>query len=186
MSENNTNLVDLKHVLELAEKYKDTEIITLKDGFEVEFNPLFATDKIDNLITISGEILISKEKEGQPFIELIKSSEQNFITFLHFLMIREFTHLGEQMKDTAPSKLFPYFEALITTGYLTELVEDAFSYEEVKKVIDRVGEVSALGQSMNDLGLAMMDSMDKHKDKIERIQSYQKKHEEAKSKNKKK
>ena len=101
-------------------------------------------------------------------------------------MVREFTHLGEQMKDTAPSKLFPYFEALITTGYLTELVEDAFSYEEVKKVIDRVGEVSALGQSMNDLGLAMMDSMDKHKDKIERIQSYQKKHEEAKSKNKKK
>ena len=44
MSENNTNLVDLKHVLELAEKYKDTEITTLKDGFEVEFNPLFATD----------------------------------------------------------------------------------------------------------------------------------------------
>lgn len=171
MSKEKTNLVDLEHVLELAKKYEDTEVITLKDGFEVEFNPLFAMDRIDKVITVSGEILNSKEKEGQPFIELIKSSEEYFITFLHFLVVREFTHLGEQMKDIRPSKLFPYFEALVKTGYLTELTEEAFDYEEMKKVIDRVGEISAIGQSMNDLGLAMMDSLDKHKDKIERIQS---------------
>lgn len=169
----NKNLVNMEEVLKLAEQYKDTEVITLSDGFEVEFNPLFASDRIDKLIETSGQILNSKEKEGQPFIELIKSSDEKFMIFLHFLIVREFTHLGEQMKDTSPSKLFPYFEALITTGYLTELVEEAFAYEEVQKVIKRVAEISALGQSMNELGLHMMDSMAANKDKIERIKEYQ-------------
>lgn len=181
----NKNLVDLEQVLKLAERYKDTEIITLNDGFEVEFNPIFASDRIDNVITVSGEILNSKEKEGQPFIELIKSSDEKFMVFLHFLIVREFTHLGVQMKDTTPSKLFPYFEALITTGYLTELVEEAFQFEEVQKVIKRVSEISALGQSMNELGLGMMDAMAKNKDKIERIKKYQEEHSKKLQKKKK-
>ena len=182
MSKDNTNLVNLEQVLELAKKYEETEIITLKDGFEVEFYPLFAADKIDKVITLSGEILNSKEKEGQPFIELIKSSEEYFITLLHFLVVREFTHLGQEMEDTRPSKLFPYFEALIKTGYLTELTEDAFDYFELKKVIDRVAEIAAMGESMNQIGLSMMESMDKHKDKIQRIQAYQKAEQNKKSK----
>lgn len=171
MTEIKENLVDLNHILQEAERYKETEITTVGDGFDVEFYPLFSSDKVDNLIKTAGEIVNSDEKEGQPFIELIESSDEDYMLFIHFLMVKEFTHLGEDMKDKKPSELFAYYEALIKTGYLTELVEDVFLPDQVRKVIKRVAGISALGVNMMNLSADFADSMEEHKGKIENIQN---------------
>ena len=68
------------------------------------------------------------------------------------------------------STLFPYFEALIETGYLTELIEDIFLQEELQKVIRRVAELGSLNIHMNQLGTYFYESLKEHEDKIKRLQ----------------
>lgn len=184
MSENNKNLMDLNKVLAEAKRFDETEVATVGDGFEVEFYPLFSSDKIDNLVEVSGSVINSDEEKGKPFIELINSSDENFTLFIHFMMVREFTHLGQQMEDTKPSELFPYFEALIKTGYLAELVEEVFLPEEMRKVFKRVAGIAAVGVHMNEFGLEFMEELEKNRSKIENIKNvrdrandYQKKQE---------
>lgn len=174
MSEN-TNLVKLEQILELAEQYEELEITTIgKDTgkeFDVQFYPHFSSDKIDNLMQELGDFANSKDKDSQPFVELINSSEENFMRIIYFFIIKEFTHIGEDMKQKeTPAELFPYFEALVKTGYLAELIEDVFLAEELQKVFKRVADIGALNEHMNQIGFQFFDSLAEHEDKISRIQ----------------
>lgn len=184
MSEIKKNLMDLNEVLAEAKRFDETEVATVGDGFEVEFYPLFSSDKIDNLVEVSGSVMNSDEEKGKPFVELINSSDENITLFIHFMMVREFTHLGQQMESTKPSELFPYFEALIKTGYLAELVEEVFLPEEMRKVFKRVAGIAAVGVHMSEFGLEFMEELEKNRSKIENIKNvrdrasdYQKKQE---------
>lgn len=175
--EQNTNLMDMDKVLELAKKYEEKEIVTIgKDTgqeFDVQFYPHFSSDKIDNLLQEIAAFTTSKDKDGQSFVELINSSEENFMLCVYFFIVKEFTHIGEDMKDKKkPSELFPYFEALIKTGYLTELIDDVFLPEELQKVFKRIAEMGSLNEHVNQIGVQFYDSLAKHDDKIKRIQKF--------------
>lgn len=176
----NENLVNLDEILKLAEQYEKMEIVTIGEdtgqGFDVQFYPHFASDKVDNIVTQLGAFANSQDKDSQSFVELIKSSEENFMLMIYFFTIKEFTHLGEDMKDKeTPAELFPYFEALVKTGYLTELIEDVFLPEELQKVFKRVADISALNEHVTQIGLNFYDSLKEHEDKIKRIQDFRKK-----------
>src|SRR5699024_12475338 len=121
MSEN-TNLVKLEQILELAEQYEELEITTIgKDTgkeFDVQFYPHFSSDKIDNLMQELGAFANSKDKDSQPFVELINSSEASFMRIIYFFIIKEFKYIGKKMnqEETHP-KIFPYTNSIVKTGY---------------------------------------------------------------------
>lgn len=172
-NENKANLVDMDSVLEQAKKYEEIEPYTMSDGADIEFYPYFAKDKIDNVIRDLQNFASSEEEEGKSFVELINSSDEQFIIFVQFLMVKEFTHFGEQMKDAdTPSKLFPYFEALIKTGYLAELVDEAFIPEEMDKVFKQLANISAAGAQLQDFTMEFVEALDRHKGKIENMNEY--------------
>lgn len=168
-----TNLVNIEQILTLAKQYEEKEIATIGGNFDIQFYPLFKQEKIDNLVQELGAFLNSNDKDSQSFIELINSGEEHYIRLIYFFVAKEFTHIGEDMKDKkTPAELFPYFEALITTGYLTELVENVFLPEELQKVLKRIAEIGSLNAHINQLGEEFYNALSTHKDKIKRVQKF--------------
>lgn len=167
----NNNLLNIEEVLEESRKYETLETATIGQDFEIQFYPHFKQSKIDKLIEDMGMFLNNTDKDSQSFIELINSDEKYEVLIIYFFITKEFTHLGEDMKDKeTPAELFPYFEALIETGYLTELIEDIFLQEELQKVMRRVAEIGSLNIHMNQLGTYFYESLKEHEDKIKRLQ----------------
>ena len=167
----NNNLLNMEEILEESKKYDTLETATIGKDFEVQFYPNFKQSKIDNLLEEMSNFFSNTDKDSQSFIELINSDEKYEVLIIYFFIAKEFTHLGEDMKDKeTPAELFPYFEALIETGYLTELIEDIFLQEELQKVIRRVAEMGSLNIHMNQLGTYFYDSLKEHEDKIKRLQ----------------
>lgn len=181
----NDKMLNMDTVLKQNEKFDQIETATLSNDFDVQYYPTFKQSKLDNLVEELGKFLISKDKDSQSFIELINSDDKYSILITYFFIVKEFTHLGEQMKDAeTPAQLFPYFEALVETGYLTELIEDVFSAEEIDKVIKHVAEISSINTHIDNLGNYFYNAMGEHQDKIERLQGYRNAQENTSTKKK--
>lgn len=176
MTKTNEDLIKMDDILKQAEKYDGIETATIGDGeFTVQFYPHFASDKIDNVLVELGAFLNSKDKDSESFIELINSSEENVMMLTYFFIVKEFTHIGEDMKDkNTPAELFPYFEALIKTGYLTELIENVFLAEEIQKVIMRMSDRAALSEHVNQFGIQFFESLSEHEETLKRLNQYSK------------
>lgn len=148
MAEN--KVLDIKTIVEQAKKYDEILPYTLKNGEDMEFYPHFSRTKIKEIIAEFQEYMASENKEDKKFMEVVTQDEVSTMLFWYFLAIKKFTHFGEQMKRLKTARgLAPYYNALLETGLLEEIVNDVFIYEEVKKINDMFAtEVATMGAAM--------------------------------------
>lgn len=175
----NDNLINLQHIMDEAKKYDKVELASLSGGFDLQFYPEFSQTKVQKVILNIAEFLSyhdEEDKESMEFVKLITDEDEheNLILIIYFFIVAEFTSIGEQIKeevgkDKTPKNLFPYFDALIKTGYLHEIVNDVFMPEQVEKVMEVFAEQSALSHHLSVLSTQFAEEMEKNKDKIERI-----------------
>lgn len=138
-----SNLVDITKVLELAEKYDEIQPYTLNNGEDMEFYPYFSTTKIEEILEEFQTYMQSEDKDDKAFMEVVTANDITTVLFWQFLAVKKFTHFGEQMKVTKASELSHYYNALLETGLLDEIINDVFLVSELKKINDMFATKSA-------------------------------------------
>ena len=131
----NSNLVDLKAIVEQSKKYEEILPHTLSNGMDIEYFPHFSKTKLDEIIEEYQRYAQSEDKEDKKFMEVVTKDDTSIVLFWQFLAVKKFTHFGEQMKKIKKvSSLSPYFYALLETGILQEIANDVFDFNEMNKV----------------------------------------------------
>ncbi|QYG29989.1 hypothetical protein K0O13_07725 [Mammaliicoccus sciuri] len=130
------NLLNLEEIKKLAEQYEDTEIHTLKTvNQDIKFNPYFSRTKIAEIMEEFQKYMKSEDEADKKYMEHVTETEQNTILFWHFLAIKKFTSIGDELNRKRKVKsLFPYYKALLETGILEEIINDVFSFTELQKL----------------------------------------------------
>ncbi|MEJ7218479.1 hypothetical protein [Staphylococcus gallinarum] len=142
------DLLNLKDIVSEVEKYDEISTHTLNNGQDMEFYPYFSRTKIKEIIEEYKNYMMSEDKEDKAFMEMVTKDEINIVLFWYFLSIKKFTHFGESMKRIKKVKsLAPYYNALLETGILEEIINDAFVYSELKKINDMFAKDAAVSTS---------------------------------------
>lgn len=176
---NSDKLVSLEGIVDIAKKYDKTEVATLSDGFDIGYYPYFSYKKITNVMNNLNHFLsynATNDKESLDFVEFIAKdeTEESFTLLIYFFTILEFTHIGSDLEPKKkPKELFPYFESLVKTGYLIEIIDEVLFSDEVAKVIKEVSKISSLNESMNLLGEEFTRQLAEQEDAIKRLQTFQ-------------
>lgn len=173
-------LVSVEEIVGLAKKYEKTAIATLSGDFDIGFYPYFAKEKILNVVNNVSEFLAfedDKDDESTVFVDFVREdeTEQNFMLLIYFFMITEFTHIGSDLDGKKkPKELFPYFEAMLKTGYLIEIVDEVFNAEEVAKVITEISKTAAISNNLELMTAEFTSQLEEQEDAIKRLQKFQK------------
>ncbi|HCT0450569.1 TPA: hypothetical protein LQO40_001947 [Staphylococcus pseudintermedius] len=139
------NVINITDVVNQASKYDEISDYTLSNDETMQFYPYFSRTKITEIIEEFQVYTQSENKEDKKIMESITSGETHIILFWYFLMIKKFTHFGVQMeKAKSLSELVNYYNALLETGLLEEIVNDVFLFDEVKKVNNMFANSTAL------------------------------------------
>ena len=94
-------------------------------------------------------------------MDKVSNDDVSLVLFWYFLAVKKFTHFGESMKRIKKVKsLAPYYNALLETGILEEICNDAFAYEELSKVTEMFAKEAAINVTANEF-------VNKYEDEIE-------------------
>lgn len=158
--DNKKNL-NISDVVENASKYDEIETYTLKNGEDIQFYPYFSRTKVKEIIEEFQSYLNSEDKQDKKFMETVTQDDMHTMMFWYFLAVKKFTHFGEQMKNCKQvKKLIPYYNALLETGVLEEIINDAFIYSELKKITEMFADDSAMM-------VAAMEFLNKYEDSLD-------------------
>lgn len=138
--EETKNFSQLDGILKLADKYEEIEQHTLANGELIEYYPYFSAIKINEITEEFYNYSNSEDKTDKKFMDTVLENDFNLVMFYYFLAVKKFTHYGEQMKRIKKVKsLVPYYNALLETGILQEIVDDVFLFEELMKLNEMIG-----------------------------------------------
>ncbi|MFQ3843269.1 hypothetical protein AABD41_01320 [Staphylococcus pseudoxylosus] len=167
---NTNNLIDLKNIVDEADKYEEINTHTLNNGQDMEFHPYFSRTKIKEIIEEYKNYMMSEDKDDKAFMEMVTKDEINIVLFWYFLTIKKFTHFGESMKRIKKVKsLAPYYNALLETGILEEIVNDAFVYTELNKINDMFAKDAAISTSAMEFVDKFDIELDKSREKFKQV-----------------
>lgn len=107
-----------------------TYIVNADDNTVIKYYKKFDQKKIQNLLEEAYEKLMYVEQND---IEFFKTDEE-FISYLNFLVISHFTHLGDEIGDTFEEHMAA-MNALISLGYYKLILEDILDPNETVGVL---------------------------------------------------
>lgn len=163
----NKNILNIAEVVDKASKYDEIQDYTLSNGKNIQFYPYFSRTKVKEIIEEFQSYTQSDDKDDQAFMELINKNDFSTILFWYFLCVKKFTHFGEQMKECKQVKdLAPYYNALLETGVLEEIINDVFIYDELKKINDMFANDSAIMVSAMEFLNTYEDSLEDARSKF--------------------
>ncbi|MDK1672915.1 hypothetical protein QOK74_08515 [Staphylococcus saprophyticus] len=163
------DLLNLKEIVEKAEKFDEIETFTLNNGQDMQFYPYFSRSKVKEIIDEYKTYMMSEDKDDKSFMEMVNKDELSIVLFWYFLTIKKFTHFGESMKRIKKVKsLAPYYNALLETGLLEEIVNDVFIYDELKKINDMFAREAAVSASAMEFVEKFDSELNKSRDKFEK------------------
>ena len=141
MSNEETNkLSQLDGILKLAEKYEEIEQHTLTNGDLIESYPYFSANKINDITEEFYNYSNSEDKSDKKFMNTVLENDFNLVMFYYVRAVKKFTHDGEQMNRIKKvNSVIPYYNALLETGILQEIVDDVFLFEELMKLNEMIG-----------------------------------------------
>ena len=168
----NSNLVDLKAIVEQSKKYEEVLPYTLSNGMDIEYFPHFSKTKLDEIIEEYQRYAQSEDKEDKKFMEVVTKDDTSVVLFWQFLAVKKFTHFGEQMKKIKKvSSLAPYFNALLETGILQEIANEVFDFNEMNKVnklfANQVALITAVMEYTEELDGQLETYRDKFKETLQ-------------------
>lgn len=113
-----------------------TYILDEKTNEVIKYNKLFSDSKIQFLLIEAYEKMKYAEEND---IEFFKSDEDLY-TFISYLTIKWFTHLGEELKDSSLETDISAMSALVSTGLFKTILNDVFDGNEIQKVLQTMDE----------------------------------------------
>lgn len=102
----------------------------------IKYYEQFSESKIDELLKELHSSLVYVEENNLEFFK----DEAEFILFTHFLIIKHFTDLGDEIPDDFPTQ-FTIMHQLYDKGIYHKLMNDMFDGNEIMKVLDRIDEM---------------------------------------------
>lgn len=152
-NENSKKKVPRQKSLTLKQLEKDykkigkwsTYVLDEEENLVIKYKEKFNQEEVDQIIVSLYDA-----------VERVMSEEYNFFTdegqimkYLHFLMIKQFTHLGKDIGDTFEEQT-PVMTQLLSTGLFEFIFEHIFEPDEVMKVIkkyqERVDVIKRIGE----------------------------------------
>lgn len=153
----NLQIID---VLENASKYDEVATHTLKNGEDMQFFPYFSHTKLTEIVNEFHALVENMNEDDEKIYKIISEDVISSTLFWNFLAVKKFTHFGEFMKEeTSLSGLAPYYNALLETGLLSEITEEVFLFEELRKLNDTFATVNASYR-------AALNFMNTHEEKL--------------------
>lgn len=137
-----------------ANQYNRKEEYDLNNEYKIEFYPLFAYEKIEQLIEEYQRDLLYAEENG---INLI-SSDHFVYKYIVFLAIKYFTNLGDDISDKVEDKIL-ILKHLNDTGYLRQIANEVFMASEVGKIFDYMSDIQASSQMLQEVNEKAMDKV---------------------------
>lgn len=162
--EETKNLSQLDGILKLADKYDEIEQYELSNGELIEYYPYFSASKINELTEEFHRYANSEDKTEKKFMDTVLEDDFNLVMFYYFLAVKKFTHYGEQMKRIKKVKsLIPYYNALLETGILQEIVDDAFLFDELIKLNEIIGKHLGRTNAALEIMTAQQEELEKRR-----------------------
>jgi hypothetical protein len=125
-----------------AKEVNEWDTYELEEGVTLKFQPLFSDTKIVEMLENYQKLLKqAKEKE-------LTLSDKNTYFLLLLQCIKQFTHLGKDMKLDIDYQL-DFLEAMTDSGYFKLITEEVFLPGQLKKVYDKVSDVLGADHAMD-------------------------------------
>lgn len=125
------------------------------DGTHIMYNKKFSEDKINDLLV---ELLTHIKYKFENNFDYFNNYLQ-IKTYVNFLIIKHFTKLGDEIKDSTLEDNISMLELLGTTGKFRPIFEEVFPDEEVYKVNDRLHELEDLFENVATLDEKLIHNM---------------------------
>lgn len=130
----------LSHAKTKFDKGEKFETYTLVDGKVIKFNTFFLDGKINDLLNeLHEKVVEANEKEIDFF-----SSDDNFMHFLYFLMIKYFTHFQKEISNDFETQI-TQMEWLVGSGYYDEIVNEVLPADEADKIMKKFADNAVKG-----------------------------------------
>lgn len=123
-------VLKLSQVKKESSQVNKRELFELENGTAIEYNPVFAYDKIEELFIEYQNGHVFAQKNNLDFFD----NQRNIYFYLLFLAIKYFTHFEKELSNDFESQIIE-MNHLIKTGYFTKIVDEVFNPKEVNKII---------------------------------------------------
>lgn len=150
MAKKNTDL-KLTAIKKQAKKAHTTEKYELEDGSTITFYPVFPELKVETMLEELQRHTITLNEKG------VSLSDKMNLYFINLMIIKYFTHLGEQMPNHVLTEgkeagLLDWLEHFADTGLMKIIMEEVFMKDQVAKVYDKLTEFLGASMLLEELG----------------------------------
>lgn len=128
-----------------------THILNEETNTVIKYLETFSEDRIQELIKEAYEDSVYVSENGlNVFKDENGNEDLKFIRYIYFLIIKHMTELKSEIVGSFEEKaaIYNQIEAI---GLFHELMENAFSPEEISKVLERVGTFASLAHQVSEL-----------------------------------
>jgi len=150
MAKKNTDL-KLSQIKKQAKQLHIQEKYELEDGSTITFYPIFPELKIEGMLEeLQRHTNTLHEKD-------VTLSDKMNLYFINLMMIKYFTHLGEQMPNHVlpegkEAGLLDWLEHFADTGLMKTIMDEVFMKDQVMKVYDKLTEFLGSAMLLEELG----------------------------------
>lgn len=149
--------ITLKNIQKQQKKINQwtTYVLDEKTNTVLKYYEVFDNHKIEELLTEAYEKIQYAEAND---IELF-TDDSRFMQFIYFLLIKHFTHLGDQIPDNLEGQI-QAMDSLVSTGLFEEIFNNILDSNEVLRVVERFQEFQALVIQMGNVLLDAQKELD--------------------------
>lgn len=158
----------MSKVKNTAKQIDKKEEYILSTNESIRFNPIFAYDRIIELVKELGQDMVYAAEKN------VDIDDELFVEYVHMLCIKYFTSLEKGFAKKFEDKLLQ-LNYLIKTGYYKEIMDDVFMPNEVQKVFDTITDEINKNRFIEDMFIKANNKLEelkiKNKEIVESIEN---------------